>query len=43
MTQPLRSVFYTVDGTPVTTPGKGLYILRQTMPDGKIVTKKVMF
>jgi hypothetical protein len=35
------SMFYTLTGKRVTTPGKGLYILRVTTPDGKTISRKV--
>lgn len=39
---PVRVEYYTVSGERVTTPGKGMYIMRATMASGKTVTRKVV-
>jgi len=42
-TTPIRAEYFTVSGKRVTSPTKGMYILRSTMPDGRTVSKKVIF
>ena len=38
---PLRVEYYTLKGERTATPGHGLYIMKATMQDGRIVTRKV--
>lgn len=40
--KPLRVEYYTLDGQRVTRPGNGIYLMRLTMSNGKVVSKKVM-
>ena len=35
--------YFTTSGERVTTPGKGLYIVRETTADGKVTSRKVVF
>lgn len=39
---PVRVEYYTVSGERISQPGKGMYIMRATMADGKTVTRKVV-
>ncbi len=41
--EPLRTEYFTLDGIRVATPGKGMYVVRKTLPNGKKETSKVMF
>ena len=38
---PQKVEFFTMKGERVATPGNGLYIMRATMPDGSVVSRKV--
>ena len=38
---PLKATYYTLKGERVASPGKGLYIMQATMPDGSIVNRKI--
>lgn len=40
---PVKVEYYTVGGERVTTPGKGLYIMRATTAAGKTITRKMVF
>ena len=40
-TVPIHHEFFTLKGERVATPGNGLYIMRATMPDGSVVSRKV--
>lgn len=39
---PVRVEYYTVSGERVSTPAKGMYIMRATMAGGKVITRKVV-
>lgn len=43
LSQPLRTEYYTLNGARVAAPGKGMYLVRMTMPDGKTETRKVAY
>ena len=43
LNEPLRTEYYTLNGGRIATPGKGMYLVRMTMPDGKTETRKVAF
>lgn len=39
---PLKVEYYTLKGERIANPGSGLYMIRMTMPDGSIVSRKVV-
>ncbi len=39
----VRTEYLTIDGKQVTTPSRGLYLRRQTLTDGRVITQKVVF
>ena len=39
----VRTDYLTIDGKQVTTPSRGLYLRRQTLSDGRVITQKVVF
>jgi hypothetical protein len=41
--EPLRVEYFTTAGERMITPGRGLYIVRMTMPDGRTVSRKVVY
>jgi len=41
--QSVRVEYFTMEGKRVSTPAQGMYLVRMTMNDGSVVTKKVMY
>ena len=39
---PVRIDYYSVSGERITTPSTGIYVMRAVLPDGRIVTRKVI-
>ena len=39
---PLKVEYYTLKGERIANPGSGLYMIRMTMPDGTVVSRKVV-
>ena len=35
--------YYTIDGKQVTSPTKGIYVVRRTLSDGTVINSKVSF
>ena len=40
---PLRIEYYTLSGERIATPGKGIYVMRTILEDGKAISRKVIF
>jgi hypothetical protein len=41
--RPLRTEYFTLGGERVTTPGQGMYMMRMTMDNGRVISRKVVF
>ena len=41
--QTVRTDYFTIDGKQVKTPSRGLYLVRETLSDGSVITQKVVF